>query len=124
MRFSTKSISAVLLNIACVLVIFSAGCEQQCVTKSDNVDLLFVWNSNYDSTCNPDGTLEVKESGDACIVASWDSDRTYDANGTLIRYDDHSSIWPAYDISSSKNEQGTRSSGEILLFFHFDTEAE
>jgi hypothetical protein len=68
--------------------------------------------------------MEVRNSGKACILAKWENDRKYDADGSLVRRDDQSRIWPLYDISTLKDERGIEKDGRILLLFKFHTEAE
>lgn len=112
----------VLLTVALGCLMGFCGCQRECVTKSDSFSFPIIVSSQTDRVCHDDGTLDVREKGGACILASWDNDRTYDANGELIRYNDRGGIWPFYNIRASKTETRKKSSGTILLFFSFDNE--
>ena len=98
------------------------GCQQECVTKKDDFSFPIIVSSHSDRVCHDNGTLDVRANGRACLLAHWNNNRTYDANGELIRYDDQSGIWPFYKVIASKNENRERSSGTILLFFQFENE--
>jgi hypothetical protein len=112
----------ILLMVVSGCLVCFCGCQQECVTKKDEVSFPIVISSQTDRVCNDNGTLDVHKKGRACILAHWDNDRTYDANGELVKYDDRSGIWPLYDISAAKTGSSERSSGTILLFFKFDNE--
>lgn len=110
-----------LVLVALAGVFFVSGCQRPCVTKSDYVNLFPIGWSSYDSTCNADGTLNVKEKGRAVIIANWQTDRTYGADGSLQSFNDYSEIWPFYDITASKQGLIEESNGRILLIFKFNT---
>jgi hypothetical protein len=112
----------VLLMVVLGCLVCFSGCQRECITKSDSFSFPIIVSSNTNRVCHENGTLDVRENGGACIFASWNNDRTYDANGKLIRCNDRSSIWPLYDIHVSKNGNTKRSNGTIALFFHFDNE--
>jgi hypothetical protein len=111
------SLMVILVSLVCF-----TGCQRECVTKSDSFSFPIIVSSETDRVCHDDGTLNVREKGGACILASWDNDRTYNADGELIRYNDRSGIWPFYSIRASKTESRKKSSGTILLFYSFDNE--
>ena len=112
----------ILLIVVLGCLVCFCGCQQECVTKKDNVSFPIIISSQTDQVCNDDGTLDVRSNGSACLLAHWNNNRTYDANGVLVKYDDASGIWPFYDISATKTENRKRSSGTILLFFNFNNE--
>lgn len=114
-------------KIALSMVVLSSlvcfcGCQRECVTKKDDFRFPIIISSSTDQVCNDDGTLDVRANGGACILAHWNNNRTYDANGELVKYDDRSGIWPFYNISATKTENSKKSSGTILLFYNFNNE--
>jgi len=114
--------SGIMLMAVLSCMINFCGCRQECVTKNDSVQIPIILSSTSNRECYDNGTLNVREDGKACILAYWDNNRTYDANSVLVQYDDHSGIWPFYDISAAKTENSEKSTATILLLFHFDGE--
>ncbi|MEN8127184.1 MAG: hypothetical protein ABFR90_05175 [Planctomycetota bacterium] len=112
----------ILLMVTSGCLVCFCGCQQECVTKKDSIHFPIIISAETDRVCNGDGTLNVREKGGACILSHWKNDRTYDANGVLVRYDDQSGIWPFYNVHAVKTESNKRSSGTILLFFSFSSD--
>lgn len=110
------------LMMITIAAFFLGGCQRECVTKKDSIHFPIIISSHTDRTCNENGTLDVRENGSACILAHWANNRTYDANGVLVKYDDRSGIWPFYHVHSVKTENRKSSNGTICLFLNFENE--
>jgi hypothetical protein len=114
--------SEVLLMAVLGCLVCLSGCRQECVTREDNVSFPIILSSQTNRVCKDNGTLNIRENGSACILANWNNDRTYDANGTLVQYDDRNGIWPFYSINATKTGNSERSDVTILLFLNFTNE--
>lgn len=112
----------VLLMVVLVCIVCLCGCQNKCVTKTDKVYFPIIVSAKTDRVCHDDGTLDVHKKGRVCILSYWDNNRTYDADGVLVKSDDKSGFWPLYHANSSKTENRKTSSGQILLFFKYNNE--
>lgn len=89
--------------------------------SQETCGLPLIFHATKETYTNDDGAMQIHELGNVLILSSWDYWRTYDTEGTLVEFDDSNNLFPLFNAKRSDKDGVQRASGNVLLFFNYDT---
>lgn len=105
-----------------VAVIWTVGCQETPLPGETYRKKAIAWPLfDFEKTAgiNPDGTKWEKEKGDAiCWLSTWEKERTYDQDGTLISRKERDGFFPLWSTEIEETQEFRHRKGAVLLFPH------
>ena len=111
---------AVLLTLT--VLIWTVGCQETPLPGETYRKKAIAWPLfDFEKTAgiNPDGTRWEKEKGNAvCWLSTWEKQRTYDQDGTLISRKERDGFFPLWSTEIEETPDFRHRKGAVLLFPH------
>lgn len=111
---------AIMLVLATLMVV--AGCQEAPLpgeTYRKKAVAFPIFDFEKTAGVNDDGTRWEKEKGDAvCWLSTWEKERVYDAEGTLISLTERDGFFPLWSTEIVETVDYRHRKGSVLLFPH------